>query len=159
MYVIGLFNWEEKKPAEISYDMGKLGLDKSKTYAAFDFWANKFVEPLSGTLKQSLPGGTCRILAVREQADRPVLVSTSRHITQGLVDVVEEKWDAGSKTLSGKSKVVAGDLYELRIYLPDAKWKIKSAKAGAKDMKASEKGDRVSITPEESGAIEWSVKF
>lgn len=35
--VIGLFNWNGKKPIEISYDMGRLGLDRNTTYRAFDF--------------------------------------------------------------------------------------------------------------------------
>ena len=161
--VIGLFNWEEKKDAEIDYDMGKLGLDKSKTYAAFDFWANKFLPSFSGSLKQTLPGGTCRILAVRELTDRPVLVSTSRHITQGLIDVVEVKWDPATKTLSGTSKVVAGDPYELRIALPPAAtFTPTAATCGGKKMKIAKPtpgGVRIAITPKKSETVEWSVKF
>jgi len=163
MYVIGLFNWSERNEAAIEYDMGRLGLDKAKKYVGFDYWANKFVEPFSGTFKQTLPGGTCRIIAVKPLADHPVLVSTSHHITQGLIDVVDEKWDAGSKTLSGKSKVVAGDLYEMRIAVPaGGKFKPSSAKCGGKDMKigeASDGGVKISITPEKCETVEWSVEF
>lgn len=162
MHVIGLFNWDNGIKT-IEYDMGKLGLDKEQAYVGYDFWADQFVAPLVGTLNQTLPGRTCRVIAVKPVADHPVLVSTSRHITQGLVDVLEERWDAGSKTLSGKSKVVAGDLYELRIALPaDGAFKPSSAKCDGKDMKigaVGEGGVRISITPEESGTVEWSVKF
>jgi hypothetical protein len=45
-------------------------------------------------------------------------VSTSRHITQGIVDVVEQRWNSQRKILSGKSKVVGSDPYELRIFAP-----------------------------------------
>jgi hypothetical protein len=163
MHVIGLFNWNETDAATIEYDMGKLGLDKAKAYAGFDFWANTFVSPFSGTLKQTLPGGTCRVIAVKPIADRPVLLSTSRHITQGLIDVLEEKWDAGSKTLCGKSLVVAGDPYELRIALPaEGNFKPASARLGNKDVPIGDidgNGVRISFTPESSGTVEWSVTF
>lgn len=163
MHVIGLFNWDKRRQTVIEYELGKLGLDKSKTYAGFDFWADKFVSPFSGTLKQTLPAATCRVIAVNPIDEHPVLVSTSRHITQGLVDVLAEKWDAQSKTLSGKSKVVAGDFYELRIALPAGKhFKPASATLGGKKMKigpVANGGVRISMTPDKSETVEWIVKF
>ena len=36
----------------------------------------------------------------------------------GIVDVLEETWDAQARTLSGLSKVVGDDPYELRILSP-----------------------------------------
>ena len=68
---------------------------------------------------------SCRILAVRPMADRPQLISTSRHITQGVVDVAEEAWDVRGKKLNGVSRVVGGDPYELRIAKPaSGEWKL-----------------------------------
>ena len=40
---------------------------------------------------------SCRILALRACEDHPVLVSTSRHVTQGMVDVESEAWDAAMR--------------------------------------------------------------
>ena len=161
--VIGLFNWKEKQPVEIAYDMKKLGLDEAASYAAFDFWADKFLEPVRGTLRQTLPGGTCRVLAVRAEADHPQLLSTSRHITQGLIDVVEEKWDPNSRTLTGRSLVVAGDTYELRVALPaNGTWQIRSATADGRQMEtgeASARGVRVSWVPEKSATARWRIEF
>ncbi len=161
--VIGLFNWEENKPAVISYDMGKLGLDPEKQYAAFDFWADTFVAPIRGTLEQTVPGGHCRILAVRPVADHPQLLSTSRHIAQCVVDVLEETWDAKTRTLRGKSRVVAGDRYELRIALPaKGAWKVKTASAGMEKLTPAgitPRGLRLGFTPEASGTVSWRVQF
>ena len=67
-----------------------------------------------------LPGGSCQILAIQPLCDHPQLLSTSRHITQGMVDAADETWDATSMTLSARSKVVASDPYELRIVVPSA---------------------------------------
>jgi hypothetical protein len=163
LQVIGLFNWSENKPAEIEYDMGKLGLDPTRTYVGYDFWANEFVARFSGRLEQTLPAARCRVIAVKPVADHPVLVSTSRHITQGLMDVLEEKWDAASKTLGGKSKVVAGDPYELRIALPaGGNYRPASATLGGKEMKIGQVVDggvRISITPEKSETVQWDIRF
>ncbi|MBF0199500.1 MAG: hypothetical protein HQL32_17425 [Planctomycetes bacterium] len=76
---------------------------------------------------------------------------------------MEEKWDASSKTLFGKSKVVAGDLYELRIALPkQGSFKPVAATLGDDDMKITEvssDGIRVSIVPDKNETVSWSVKF
>ena len=71
---------------------------------AFDFWGNQLLPPIEGRLKVTLPPTSCMILAVRPEADHPQVISTSRHVTQGMVDLLEEKWDAATKTLSGRSK-------------------------------------------------------
>jgi hypothetical protein len=161
--VIGLFNWEEKKPTEIVYDMGKLGLDPQATYEAFDFWDNKFLEPIQGRLQESLPAGSCRVLAVRPAADHPQLLSTSRHIAQCMVDVQEETWNAATKTLSGRSTLVADDPYEMRILLPSTGvWQISDAKVGDFDVETAADGNRgirIRCTPNASGDVDWSVKF
>jgi hypothetical protein len=162
-YVVGLFNWNEDDTLEIAHDMDKLGLDPNTTYVAFDFWEEKFVEPIRGTLEQTLPGGSCRILAVRPAADHPQLLSTSRHIAQCMIDVLQEAWDPATNTLSGTSIVVAGDPYELRVALPgDTSWKVQEATAGAQELavvETTEQGVRLRCTPERSGEVEWRVRF
>ncbi len=161
MSLVGLFNWVEKTPAEIDYDMEKLGLDKSTTYVAFDYWENKPAGTIKGTLKQTLPGGTCRILALKPASKHPQLLSTSRHITQGLVDVVDEKW--AGKTLSGTSRVVGKDPYELRIALPSGgNWKaVKAAAEGAEIKLGAVSGNllRATITATDNAVVDWNVEF
>ncbi|NQT87249.1 hypothetical protein HQ560_10825, partial [bacterium] len=161
--VIGLFNWNAKNPEKIDYDLGKLGLDKAATYAAFDYWENKFLDPIQGTLEQTLPGGTCRILAVRPQADHPQLLSTSRHITQGLIDVEKEQWDGAEKTLRGQSHVIGNDPYELRIALPQSgSWKAGKVSADRGAIRIAEqtaRGVRIVIDAKASGKVSWSVAF
>ena len=161
--VIGLFNWSSTSAQEILYDMEKLGLSPSVTYACFDYWTNRFVDPIQGTLKQTLPAGTCRVLAVRPQADHPQLLSTSRHTTQGLIDVESEEWDHAGSTLSGKSQVVGGDPYELRIALPPAgSWKAARTSCDHGRIRISEQTDRdvrVVIDAADSGHISWRVVF
>ena len=162
--VVGLFNWEEKTPVTVDRSLEEIGLPEGR-YVGFDFWTNEFVAPLEGRLKRELPGGTCAVIALRQMQDRPVVVSTSRHLTQGVVDIVEEKWDAGKRTLSGVSRVVGGDPYELRIVVPSEKWRVKCAKQGRGEAAKSATwtqdgtGIRVILEAEKNEEVCWEVEF
>jgi hypothetical protein len=159
--VIGLFNWDNDKK-DFDYSLDKLGLDAKNKYVAFDYWNNKLVPVIQDKLQVSVPGQSCCVLAVRPVANHPQLISTSRHITQGIVDVLDEKWNEGTKTLSGRSKVVAGDPYELRIVLPNDNWNATAADSPNEAKPTlSQNGTlvRAMVQPANSGEITWSVQF
>src|SRR5579862_3003355 len=93
--VIGLFNWEESElPVDCTSE--KLGLDPSRTYYAFDFWDNALLPSFRGRFQRRLPGRSCQVVSVRADEGHPVLLSTSRHVTQGIIEVTGEKW-SGNK--------------------------------------------------------------
>lgn len=112
--VIGLFNWNS---AEKSFDepLAKLGIRGDGEHIAFDYWSNALTTPFKDRLVQTLLPQSCAVLAMRRVLDRPQLISSSRHITQGLIDVSEVIWNPATRTLSGVSQVVANDRTELRI--------------------------------------------
>jgi len=111
--VVGLFNWEAKA-VEYDESFARLGLPEA-AYVAYDFWGKRLLPLQKGALKFSVPAESCRILALRALSDRPQVISTSRHLTQGMIDLRDEAWDAGAGTLSGVSTVVGHDAYELRV--------------------------------------------
>ncbi len=167
--VIGLFNWDNKLSDTVIVELAKLDLagGGKGTYVGFDYWENKFVPPFSGELKTELRPSSCQIISIRELLERPVLVSTSRHITQGIVDLMEEEWNGGAKILSGKSKVVGDDPYEIRIFAPTSAWqavrvKVSEGDRGAK-VTAGIKQDnwkiRVTIKSPENREVSWEVAF
>ncbi len=110
--VVALYNWDAAHAATIACPAARLGLPAAARYVAFDFWADRFLPPFGGQLVAELPPASCRILAVRPAAPQPQLLSTSRHVTQGMVDVLAERWDAPADTLRGVSRLVAGDPYQ-----------------------------------------------
>ena len=126
--VVGLFNWGDQ-PHAFDCPLPRIGLPADVKYLAFDFWAGAMLPLLDGNLRTTLPPQSCAVLAVRAVADHPQLLSTSRHVSQGMVDVVDERWDGGSRVLSGTSRVVGGDDYELRIatYTPAGIWQAATA--------------------------------
>jgi hypothetical protein len=167
--VVALYNWGEN-PARVSETVERIGLPAAKEYVGFDFWANKFLPPFKEKVQADLPsGGSCRILAIQPLLDHPQLLSTSRHVTQGMVDVTGEIWDAAQSTLAAASKVVADDPYELRIVVPGGEkaWHAAAVSVSADDqtagVKAVFKQDglrlRATITSPASREVQWRVQF
>lgn len=162
--VIGVFNWENKD-LEIDESLERLGLKGGTSYEAFDYWQNLHL-PRLDRLQMTVPKESCRILAVRPVADHPQLISTSRHVTQGIVDVANETWDASSRTLSGTSHVVGGDRYELRVSLPPngGAWTAETFEASAGEAHISQEKHeealvRAAIDSPISQDIQWRLHF
>jgi hypothetical protein len=167
--IVAFYNWD-KNPATISETAERIGLPAAKAYVGFDFWAGKFIPPFTGKVQADLPpGGSCRILAIQPLSDHPQLLSTSRHVTQGMIDVTGEQWDAARATLTAASRVVANDPYELRIVVPagETSWRAAAAGVSADDqaagVKASLRQDgpalRATITSPASREVKWQVQF
>ena len=163
--ILGVFNWDQKRTDALEVEMERLGLAGGQ-YVGFDYWEDKFVGPFGRELKVEVRPSSCRVIAVRQIRKRPVLVSTSRHVTQGIVDVVEEEWDRRKQELRGSSAVVGGDPYELRIY-DQAGTRTASAAVSEADIKAGvlveTKQDagrvRVTINSPENRQVTWRVGF
>jgi hypothetical protein len=158
--VVGLFNWES---AEQSFDVPveRLGLDAKAELVAYDYWGNRFLPSIQGRIRLSVPGESCVVLAVRPRVNHPQLIGTSRHVTQGIVDVAEEKWDAASRTLSGRSRLVGQDACELRIVDGGAKVeRVSVSDAGVKtSYSAGESLTRVKLEAATSREVLWSIQF
>ena len=165
--VLGLYNWDSKT-ATIGYHAAKAGLDGTKTYHAFDFWSKLPLPDFKGAFKFDVPAESCRVIAVRAAEDHPVLVSTSRHVTQGIVDVTGEQWDAAAATLSATSALVANDPCELRIAgLSDGgKWQLVAATATvgvtitpAPAVAGEADWLHVTLTAKTTSPAKWTLKF
>jgi hypothetical protein len=166
--VVAYYNWDKDR-AEISATPERIGLSPAKEYVGFDFWTNKFIPPFSGALTATLPGASSRIMAIRPVSDFPQLLSTSRHVTQGIVDVVGEKWNAGKSQLSATSKVVGNDPYELRIVVPSSEksWRATGIQVSAEDIAAGVKAEikqdgpriRAALSSPVSRDVKWQVTF
>lgn len=165
--VIGLFNFNETE-IEVSDTCERIGLVPGKTYHAFDFWANEPLPDFTGTFNAQVPPQSCRIIGVRADEGHPLVLSTSRHVTQGIVDILEEEWQDGK--LAGTSKVVGNDPYELRIAGLTAggrTWKQASVEVSRQDkdagvtVTACETAGlvRVTLRSPESRDVKWSIKF
>ncbi len=166
--VLGLFNWTYQTE-QAALPVAGLGLPPAEEYIAFDFWNRVFLKPFKDAMTMSVPGAACRILAVRPLLPHPFLISTSRHVTQGIVEVKQEAWDDRLGTLTGTSAVVAGDAYELRVVAcsPSPGWTLTGAAVADGDTavgvtistSAANGLVRVLIAAPISREVTWTLHF
>jgi len=145
-------------------------MEKDVEYVGYEFWTDAFVAPFKNRLSMRVPDRDCRIIAVRPLSNDPQVLSTSRHITQGLIDLIHEAWNEDDQTLSGRSTVVANDPYELRIAAgqPGIPLTCSGLSVSAEDLEAGVKIKLVSqdgwklkilITSPVSRDVKWNVKL
>ena len=80
--------------------MTNLGLDPEKEYEAFDFWAEKYLGTVKGTMEVPVVElGCCQIISLREKMDRPQLLSSTRHVSMDAVSVLSQEWADGILTI------------------------------------------------------------
>ncbi|HET7152501.1 MAG TPA: T9SS type A sorting domain-containing protein, partial [Candidatus Kapabacteria bacterium] len=94
----------------------------------------------------------------------PELISTSRHITQGWVDLDTLAYDTVAMTMSGVSSVVGGDPYELRFAVPNNtqdSYIAESAEVDSLpfDLKQDSNFITLDFTSPQSAHIPWKVHF
>jgi hypothetical protein len=167
--VLARFNWRklplywnrDTLPAE-EVRFADLGLSADREYLVFEFWTQKFLGKSKGSFTapaQDASNGL-QVFAIREARPYPWILSTTRHISQGGVDLLDVKWDAGANTLSGKSAVVVGDPYVLTVHLPEG-FRLQAAEAEGEKVKTENLGHTgtVRMTPSATGTVNWKMTF
>jgi hypothetical protein len=120
---VTFYNTDTNAPADIAVDLagdtafGALGLDPARHYYVSDFWNDRLAGVVAGNarLVQTLRPGEARMMSVRAAEDHPQPLSTNRHLMQGMVDLLDCRWDPGSKVLGGISAVAGGETYKIVI--------------------------------------------
>lgn len=96
-----------------------LGLDPARQYLVFEFWSKH----LLGTFKDGFVPGPMdstfkvQVFCVRAQVEHPQVIATNRHVSCGGPDLEQVAWHGD--TLSGTSRVVGGDAYDVYLTEPD----------------------------------------
>ncbi|MGD0411490.1 MAG: hypothetical protein ABSC18_07275 [Verrucomicrobiota bacterium] len=112
---------EQAKNFTADLDAAKdLRLDPAKEYIVYEFWSKKLIGTFQGTfVPRPVSPYDCDIYSIVEKQNRPVLISTSRHIRQMAFDIKDMAYDGPQRMLRGTSRAVANDPYQLRIYVPE----------------------------------------
>ena len=163
--VAGVFNFDETKKS-MYVDWKDLGLPEDKKVHVFDYWNKEYLGAFDRGISVDLAPTSTRLLTLLPATDDIQLISTSRHVTQGWVDLVSQKYEPAAKTFSGTSKTVKNDPYELRFgYPPGTNFKIRKATArGAKGNLPVRITDQqgwaaVGFTSPQNGEVKWDVQF
>lgn len=141
--------------------LADLGLGAGKDYLVFEFWTKSFRGVRRGTFAPGPiePGFKVQAFCLRERLDRPQVAATGRHVTCGGVDLVGMSWADGS--LSGTSRIVAGDPYDLYLTEPEGYRAGIPACTGATVASVTREGGlvRVRLVSKSGGEAAWSVPF
>ncbi len=116
--VVGLFNFEEGKSESIRLDWKELGLPEGVPIQVYDFWNHEYMGAWEAGMAIVLPPTSCRVLTLMPNSNDIQLISTSRHITQGWVDLLSINYIPDRKYYEGTSHVIGGDPYELTFTYP-----------------------------------------
>jgi hypothetical protein len=143
---------------------GGLGLDPAKKYYVYDFWNDRLagVLPGSGRLEQELRPGEARMMSVHEAEANPQFISTSRHVMQGLVDMVKCAWVDGARELRGTSKVIGGEAYRVVIALNGRRPKkavAEGARAAVRVVDEAAGLAELTLDRPQNGDTAWSIFF
>ena len=139
-----------------------LRLDPEKEYIVYEFWSRKLIGTFKGTfVTRPVNPYDCDIYSIVEKQGRPVLISTSRHIRQMAFDIKDLAYDAKQHILSGVSRQVTNDPYQLRIYLPKGFTAKKVTLSGGLEPAIKTEGNLLTVdfTPATGDDVSWKVIF
>jgi len=157
--VLHRLNWAEQPAAAVSVRFADLGLDPAKDYLVYEFWSHKFLGSLRGQMDlPAIEPMGLHSYALREKLDRPQILSTSRHLSQGGVDLLQVRW--ADSALAGRSRVIAGDRYQLVLHVPDG-FDLRAATFAGQPAETIREGEivRVTFVPAATGEVEWRAGF
>jgi len=167
--VLARFNWRQRKldwkrpgTPETEVKFADLGLSQDREYLVFEFWTQKFLGKSKGSFTapaQDASNGL-QVFAIREARAHPWVLSTTRHISQGGVGLIDESWDSRVKVLSGRSSVVIDDPYVMTVHLPEG-FRLQGAEVGGEEVEFAnrEETGTVGIIPSATKTVEWRMAF
>ena len=157
--VVGAFNWSNDE-SNVTIETAELGLPATKKYLAYERWGDHYLGEFKKSISLKLNPTSSQIISIHEKPDHPIVLSTSRHITQGAVDIVSEEWDAGTKTLSVTSGNLVEGTYSAVLYVPSGlEYEKVITPARADTSTISSEAIRVSFPIGKRISLSWKVKF
>jgi len=162
--VVGLFNFDNKAATK-TLDLSRLPLQAERVHV-YEYWSSKYLgvydrnaqitwhlKPLEGLLFAVVPTA---------KDNRPVLISTSRHVTQGGLDLasVQYQRDGNKWVVAGESSyLVSGDPYE--IVFAAGRYRLTRATAADCEVTIANNNGaaRLKFSPPHSGCARWEAVF
>jgi hypothetical protein len=161
--VVALFNPALDAAAERRFPLERLGLDPARTYLAFDFWRQRFTGEVVHELRATVEPGGVTLLALHAATGAPQVLSTSRHVAQGAIEIEDAHWSDAELALSGVSTGPRGSAHDVFVHLPgDRPWTWQQPAAiherGLYSFKLVDRQvARVHVRFQDAGRVEWKI--
>lgn len=170
--VLARIQWGVKREKEWVFDyrgmpekeikFADIGLPDDREYVVFEFWSQTFLGRCRGafTAPAMDENNGMQVFAIREARPHPWVLSTTRHLTQGGVSLLDEAWDGKKKILSGKSALVIEDPYVLTVHTP-AGFRVARVEVDGEKAAFTQQAEiaKVSVTPSASRTASWKIYF
>lgn len=155
--VLGRIAFGEEGLPEVSIAFDELGLPKGR-YLIWDFWNARFVGEIGGPAMPApaLKQGECRVWAIRPALDRPQVLSTDRHISQGAQELSGVTWKDG--VLSGKMNLPKGRSWRLFVHVPQG-WRLTEASPGRHEVSSDGSVVTLAIESPDGRPVSWRLAF
>ncbi|MHC1591483.1 MAG: alpha-galactosidase, partial [Candidatus Helarchaeales archaeon] len=117
-WIIAVINWEDR-PKDIELKFNKLGLSQDTRYHVHEFWSDKYLGIHENQITlEKIPKHACRLICIREVKNKPQVLSTSFHFTQG-AEFETISHDDSSNTLNLKIERKGKNAGTIAIWVPD----------------------------------------
>ena len=160
--VAAFTNWRSQPASRRIWLAEKLGLSDTDRYVVFDFWDQTLLGVFRKKIDIAVEPHDTRVLLIHRLSGHPQLVGISRHIT-GAFSMEGYQWDPASRRLSGVSEAIAGERYELTVYVPRGDRFLRAtAVSGGKPVAvaSAQTGNAVRVSfPGQSDKVEWEIWF
>lgn len=150
-YVVSVFNTSDSEKC-VTIPLSDFGIEYSKSLA-FEYFSHTFEK--TDTISAILAPYETKVFALREDKGVPTIVSTSRHITQGALELEEIVYD--KEKLSFVAELVENDPYTVSVYIPE-NYKI-SAYSGFEEAFVKGNVATFGITSENGGKTRFEIEF
>ena len=155
--VINLTTQESTLRVDLRSD---LGLEAGEYYV-YDYWNREFLGTFRDSFQITLRPCASRIFAVHRVEDKPQVLSTSRHIAQGALDITALTYDAEKRVLTGVSQAVGGEPYEVVVAMPQ-ELRVFGEGNHTTTNELEYLADnicRCTFHPEQNGPFRWEIAF
>jgi hypothetical protein len=101
-----------------------------------------------------------RLLGFRLFNKHPLLLASTRHFTQGALEMTALEWDATQKELRGEAKVIPDTAYGLRILVPEP-FEVREVAVSGVQPHLNQNGDilEVNFHNQNTQELRWYVRF
>jgi hypothetical protein len=162
-----VFNFNSDRADRIQLSWSDLGLTADKPVHVFDFWNREYLGAWEKGMVVETAPTSCRVLTLLPDDGGIQFISSSRHITQGWLDLASLTKNEAGTAFSGTSKVVKNDPYELRFVFPrGTNYVAKRAVAKSGALKklpvtiANHQGwAAITFTAPKTSEVKWEIEF
>lgn len=153
--LVSVFNTTDKDITETVY-LDYLGID-TKEPIAYEYYSGVMQEVDSGIITSVLKPFETKIYAIREKTACPQIVSTNRHVTQGIIELKKDEWNESKRTLSLTAELVGQDLYTVSVRIPES-YQFKEQK-GFDDAEIESGILKLYVTVDENETRDFEIVF